>query len=144
MMTDEQKMQITKLRADGYGYIRVAQMLGISENTVKSFCRRNQLTGKVVMEIPKAQTISEEGVRLCLCCGGTVKQNPGRKEKRFCSDKCRMKWWNNNLDKVKHKAVYEYICPHCGSPFTVYGNSHRKYCSHECYVEDRFGGGQHE
>jgi endogenous inhibitor of DNA gyrase (YacG/DUF329 family) len=73
-----------------------------------------------------------------------VAQNSGRKEKKFCSDKCRMTWWNRHLDKVKRKAVYEYICPHCGKPFTVYGNSHRKYCSHECYVADRFGGGQDE
>ena len=25
----------------------------------------------------------------CLCCGVQVAQNPGRKEKKFCSDKCR-------------------------------------------------------
>jgi endogenous inhibitor of DNA gyrase (YacG/DUF329 family) len=143
-MTEEQKFQITKLRANGYGYIRVAQVLGISENTVKSFCRRNNLTGKAAVEIPKSQITVDEGIHLCMCCGVSVEQNPGKKEKKFCSDKCRMNWWNNNLDKVKRKAMYEYTCPHCGKQFTVYGNSHRKYCSHECYVDDRFGGGQDE
>ena len=29
----------------------------------------------------------------------------------------------------------------CGKPFTVYGNSKRKYCSHECYIRNRFKGG---
>jgi endogenous inhibitor of DNA gyrase (YacG/DUF329 family) len=143
-MTEEQKLQIIKLRADGYGYIRVAQMLGISENTVKSFCRRYNLTGKATVELTKTPILSGERIHLCMSCGVAVKQNPGRKEKKFCSDKCRMKWWNNNLDSVKRKAVYEYICPHCEKSFTVYGNSHRKYCSHECYVAERFGGVQDE
>ncbi len=39
-MTDKQKTQIVKLRAAGYGYGKIAQELGISVNTVKSFCRR--------------------------------------------------------------------------------------------------------
>lgn len=143
-MTEDQKLQIAKLRAGGYGYIRIAQVLGISENTVKSYCRRNNLTGKAAVEEPKAQIPVDEGIHYCLCCGVSVEQNPGRKVKKFCSDKCRMKWWNNNLGKVKRKAVYEYICLHCGKPFTVYGNSHRKYCSHECYVAERFGGGKDE
>ena len=34
------------------------------------------------------------------------------------------------------------ICPVCKKTFTVYGNANRKYCSHECYIEDRFGGGR--
>jgi uncharacterized protein YjcR len=142
-MTEEQKSQIKNLRIDGYGYIRIAQALGISENTVKSFCRRNNLIGKAV-KIPKEQLLVDEGKQLCLGCSIEVAQNSGRKVKKFCSDKCRMNWWNRHLDKVNRKAVYEYTCPHCNKSFTVYGNSHRKYCSHECYVADRFGGGQDE
>jgi endogenous inhibitor of DNA gyrase (YacG/DUF329 family) len=143
-MTKEQKLQIAKLRTDGYGYSRIAQTLDISVNTVKSFCRRNQLTGKTTVDIPKVQEQVAEGKHFCKYCGVSIEQNQGRKEKKFCSDKCRMKWWNNNLDKVKRKAVYEFTCPHCKKHFTVYGNSRRKYCSHECYVIDRFGGGQDE
>lgn len=41
------------------------------------------------------------------------------------------------MDTVKRKAVYAYTCPTCGSAFTVYGNSHRKYCCHEYYIADR-------
>ena len=44
------------------------------------------------------------------------------------------------MTMVKRKAIYEYTCPTCGSAFTAYGNSHRKYCCHECYIADRFGG----
>ena len=28
-----------------------------------------------------------------------------------------------------------------GREFTAYGNSRWKYCSHACYIKDRFGGG---
>lgn len=35
---------------------------------------------------------------------------------------------------MKRKAVYTYTCPACGKEFTVYGNSHRKFCSHACYI----------
>ena len=44
-MTDNQKSQIIKLRAAGNGYGKIAQTLGISLNTVKSFCRRNDING---------------------------------------------------------------------------------------------------
>lgn len=43
-MTNNQKAQIKKLRAAGNGYGKIAQTLGISLNTVKSFCRRNAIT----------------------------------------------------------------------------------------------------
>lgn len=81
-------------------------------------------------------------VHHCLCCGKEVVQPRGRKEKKFCSDKCRNKWWNSNLDKVNRKANYEFICPHCKKLFSAYGNKNRKYCSHACYIEDRFGGAE--
>lgn len=32
-------------------------------------------------------------------------------------------------------------CPHCGKEFHIYGDKRRKYCSHECYIADRFKGG---
>ena len=64
----------------------------------------------------------------------------GKKPKRFCSSRCRNKWWNSNLDKVNKKANYEFTCVRCHKTFTAYGNKGRKYCCHECYIADRFGG----
>ena len=49
-MTDNQKSQIIKLRAAGNGYGKIAQTLGISLNTVKSFCRRNDINGNTAIE----------------------------------------------------------------------------------------------
>ncbi|MCI8790782.1 MAG: RNA polymerase subunit sigma-70, partial [Lachnospiraceae bacterium] len=40
-MTDAEKEKIRFLRMEGLGYGAVAERLGLSENTVKSYCRRN-------------------------------------------------------------------------------------------------------
>lgn len=136
-MTDAQKIRIGNLREAGYGYKKIADDMGLSENTVKTYCRRHGLGGYLAKE--KNSELQEK--HLCLCCGVLVEQAPGRKEKKFCSDRCRNKWWNSHLDKVERKANYDFICPCCKKPFTAYGNKNRKYCSHECYIADRFGGG---
>ena len=132
-MTDNQKQQITAMRESGNGYKRIAQAIGLSENTVKSFCKRNNVnTSGCAVSLPSENA--------CKCCGKKVPQVQGRKQKKFCSDHCRMKWWNSHLDLVNRKANYEFVCPVCKSSYTAYGNKNRKYCSHECYIEDRFGG----
>jgi hypothetical protein len=66
-------------------------------------------------------------------------KTPAGRRKKFCSDECRVKWWNAHQNQVSRKAVYEFTCAYCGKSFTVYGNNHRKYCSHDCYIKDRFG-----
>lgn len=50
-MTDEQKQKIIALRRDGAGYGRIAAAVGISINTVKSFCRQHSLAAKTVVTI---------------------------------------------------------------------------------------------
>lgn len=125
-----QKQQIIALRRAGAGYGRIAMQLQISINTVKSFCRRHSLAART------------DGA-VCEQCGKPVVQNPGRKRKRFCCDGCRNKWWNTHLELVKRKTVYTFTCPNCGKKFSVYGNSHRKFCSHACYISYRFGGVRH-
>lgn len=139
-MTDAQKIQIGKLRGAGLGYKKIAEQMGLSENTVKTYCRRHGLGGNMT----HLQNVTQNEEHHCLCCGKPVQQTPGRKEKKFCSDRCRNKWWNSHLDKVERKANYEFVCPCCKKPFTAYGNKNRKYCSHECYIADRFGGGTHD
>lgn len=140
-MTDEQKIQIEEMRKYGLGYVRIAQRLGISENTVKSFCRRNNLAGNATEQAVAAEQKAHcNSVRPCKNCGAPVLQDPKRKPKLFCCDACRNKWWNSHLYLVKRKAMYEYTCPNCGKKFSAYGNANRKYCCHECYIEDRFGG----
>ena len=130
-MTEEQKQKVRQLRAQGFGYIKVSKELGISESTIKSFCRRD----KQPLNTP---------LYFCNCCGKPVEQNPKRKEKKFCSDACRMKWWNSHRDKVDHRAMKKRACLFCGTEFSVYSTADKKYCSHNCYISFRFGGGSRE
>ena len=129
-LTEIEKTEIRRQRIEGVGYLRIANSMGISVNTIRSFCKRNDLAGRAR---------KKDGVQPCKCCGSPVRQNPGRKEKKFCSDECRVKWWNAHQNQVNRNAVYEFTCAHCGKSFTAYGNDHRKYCSHDCYIKDRFG-----
>ena len=133
-MTEEQKKQIIRLRKKGCGYTAVANKVGISKDTVKSFCRRNGLAGEMAVS-------AETQVPGCRECGKPLQQRLGMKPRVFCCDECRIKWWHEHPDKIKQRAVYSFTCAGCGKPFTAYGNSKRKYCSHECYVRSRFKGG---
>lgn len=134
-MTVEQKEQILKLRSKGLGYVRIAREMGISENTIKSFCRRN---AKLESENAAHLVSSHLPKHFCLQCGIEVAQSAGRKEKKFCSDRCRRNWWNAHPDKLNRQKMHRYQCLCCGREFEVYGNSGRKYCSHDCYIAARF------
>lgn len=133
-MNSEQKNRIEKLRGEGLGYSSIAALLGLSKNTVKSHCQRNHLSGGTAEDVPR------DIKSFCKQCGKPIRQVPGKKTMKFCSDACRTVWWNSPPEAVGRKAVYAFTCPSCHKEFTAYGNANRKYCSHECYIADRFGG----
>jgi endogenous inhibitor of DNA gyrase (YacG/DUF329 family) len=131
-MKSSQKEQIKKLRGAGCGYGGIAKALCLPENTVKSYCKRHGLGG-YAGNIVKAN----DGI-YCRCCFKPLEQIPGYKQRKFCSDECRTKWWNAHPELVSRKAIYRFVCPVCGKEFESYGNAGRKFCSHECYVAQRF------
>lgn len=74
----------------------------------------------------------------CLQCGKEVAQAPGRKKKKFCSDVCRSKWWAAHPEQIRHRSNRTINCAFCGKAFQIHGEQRRKYCSHDCYIKDRF------
>jgi endogenous inhibitor of DNA gyrase (YacG/DUF329 family) len=134
-MTNEQKEAIRFMRDGGIGYTKIAKKLSLSENTVKSFCKRHQLGG---IAAAQPETNSAVGI-FCLNCGKPLVPGIGKKPRKFCSDECRITWWNSHPESVKKKAVYRLTCTGCGKPFESYGNKSRHYCCHACYIADRFG-----
>lgn len=130
-MTKQQREKIITMRGEGFSYSKISKALGVSENTVKSFCRRNNL-GRSYIETG----FQRDGV-FCRQCGTLLTQTAGVKQKKFCSDKCRMAWWNSHPEAVKRKALYTFICPICGREFESYGNIKRKYCSRTCYGKSK-------
>ena len=137
-MNENEKNKIIKLRAAGAGYVKIAREMGMSVNTVKSFCRRKNIN---------AETASDFSVKYsgetttCVNCGRVIQQIAKQKPRKYCCDQCRNQYWARNLDKVKRKAYYKLQCRHCGKEFQIYGDRNRKYCSHACYIADRFNGG---
>ena len=136
-MTNEQKYQIAELRQFGYGYASIADALGLTKNQVSAYCRRAGLTGTKAA----VGTTDVHASNCCRNCGKPLMQVAGRKPVKFCSDACRIHWWNTHPDAVDKKAFYDFTCACCGKPFRAYGNSQRKYCCHACYVQARFQGG---
>lgn len=124
-MTEEEKTKIHELREQGLGYKRIAAELGMKLSSVQSFIKRNKA------ENPLIGTCKE--------CGAQIKSTKGKKKKKFCSDRCRMRWWNAHRDSVKHRNSSVVKCRLCGAEFITFGSSKRVYCSHECYVRDRRG-----
>ena len=70
-MTSEEKSRLSAMRKAGRSYTEIAAELGISKNTIKTFCRRNGLTSEVEsapVEVIPAPTTE----RLCPHCGKPV------------------------------------------------------------------------
>ena len=123
-MTNSQKERINHMRQDGESYAAIADALGLSRNTVKSFYLRNT---RVDPSENKA-TAASKGV--CDQCGKSFALCPGHRQRRFCSAQCRMVWWNAHRDLLKSNAKVENTCACCGKRFMGYVRQQRKYCSH--------------
>ncbi len=127
-MTQEEKMAVNALRATGLGYKAIASKLLISQNTVKSYLRKHDT------EIDKSKSKSNN-ISLCLNCGKKLIMTPHKKKRKFCSDKCRLSYWNSHRELIKHRNTL--LCRGCGKEFTS-SSKNRLYCSHACYITKRF------
>lgn len=129
-MTNEQKETLALLRLEGFGYTSISKTVGLSVNTVKSYCRRNALPCE------KADSCSSGEKKsyplYCRYCGKLLNQKPASKPRKFCSDKCRLAWWNSHPAEVNRKAYYTFVCAHCGKTYKVYGRKSSKFCSQSC------------
>lgn len=133
-MTETHAKRITEMRANGLGYTTIASRLELSKDCVRSFCRTHGLGGKRSQtHVPK-----NLGDDYCKMCGKHMVHTKGKRKRQFCSDECRMDWWNSHQDQVNRKAYYQFTCACCGKSFTAYGNSKRTFCSHECYIKARY------
>lgn len=133
-MNSVQKEHIRELRKQGESYAKIANALGISINTIKSYCRRNNLTSKTCVK----PVGSPGGGAYCQKCGKKLVMKPNQKPQKFCSYNCRMAWWKKHPELINKRAIYHFVCAYCGKDFNSYGNKKRKYCSHPCYIKDRF------
>ena len=131
-MTNTQKQTIMDMRRRGMSFNAIAAVHRLSANTIKSFCRREN--------IDIQSNLDDDERKLCKNCGAPLMHHPGSKKKTFCRDKCRYAWWNKNRGWTGVKSAYRLTCFHCGTEFDS-KNKKRKYCGRECYIRSRNGEG---
>ena len=111
-MTTEQKLEIDKMRKVGYSMQTISDELQIPVGTIKSYLSRRNPAPR------------------CAYCNQVIPREMHRKNKRFCSDRCRNAWWRNNCNASK--TAVKVVCPVCGTAFTSFPSKHQTYCSKAC------------
>ncbi len=141
-MTEYQAQQIRDFRMRGAGYKAIASVTGLSRDVVRNYCKSHGLDG-FAEELTVNMTEQIKKGLACQNCGAPLVRPHTGRPRRYCSDKCRFAWWTAHSAELRvgSKANYTFTCARCGREFTAYGNKHRKYCSHDCYVQDRFFSG---
>ena len=146
-MTEEEKNTVRSLREQGYGYKTISNITGIHRETIKSHLKRHpceigsapprpsQCQIKMKTETKKVEAPQGAEIVPCKQCGEPF--IPKRKGTLFCCDECRHKWWGKN--KYKEGTPHTFKCLNCGKEFQANVVKDRKYCSHDCYIEARFG-----
>ena len=129
-MTREEKNTVRQMREQGQSYNRIAHIMGLSLNTVKTFCQRHVRSNIVEPSPPHPDGH-------CKQCGQPYIQREKTKKRLFCSDACRLTWWKLHPDQMRRKAFYNLTCAHCGQPFQSYGDCERQYCGRPCYAAAR-------
>jgi len=128
-VTVEEKKLLLELKKSGMGYKRISAFTGLPLGTVRTFFYRQASQNDIT-------------VPLCQQCGNPLKTGTVKRERRFCSDHCRMRWWAEHKDQMNCIAGKHLICPWCNKEFVVYGKKKRVYCSRDCYAAARKAKGE--
>ena len=139
-MTEQQKITIRNLREQNFSYIAIARAMSLTVSTIKSYCQRSGLAGNRKGAFKSQLDNLKALPTFCRCCGSQIIQKEKVKHRIFCSDECRVIWWNSHLELVKRRNPHTDRCICCGNEFTWHGSKVRKFCSHACYIKHRYEG----
>ena len=120
-MTKTQTDLIIKMRRELRTYSEIAIEVGLSVNTIKSFCYRHEL---------HTSAIKKDSGK-CVNCG---KQLPTKRTRprMYCSPACRVMYWRKHRDNKSEKLI-ESECAICGKKIYDYASAKRKFCSRKCF-----------
>lgn len=103
--TELDRLKICEFRTEGRSYDEIAKSLGISKKDVEAFCRRHRIGGTPLEYELNILAGIQNGTR-CRNCGLPIK-TPG-KNKRFCSERCRHRYWyRRHYGNLKGKTEEE-------------------------------------
>ena len=103
-MNKQQKTIIETLRKENYPYRLIAEKLDLNINTVKSYCKRH---GIVPINKSRKKKTEKTVLSICTFCGKPISNDWNRAHKRFCSDKCRTSYWNEQKGRAGQTKVPE-------------------------------------
>ena len=105
IMNNKDKAHIKTLRQAGYSYRQIADTLNLKLSTVKNHCLRHDIHPASDVSCEK---VSRPAYKLCPCCNELFVVDT-KHDKRFCSDKCRYKYWKREKDyETEFAAEAEY------------------------------------
>jgi len=138
-MTQEQESLVRELRVQGVGYMAIAKAIGLTRDQVRNYSVRHNLGGFGTNPRVNVEELLKNR-QCCQYCGKTYENASTGRPRRFCNDSCRRNWWQKNPEAHQRKESAKYLirCERCGVDFISYGNKMRKYCSHNCYIKQRF------
>ena len=88
-MTPLQEQRITELRQQNFSYRYIGEQVDMPLNTVKSICRRRGIESFG----PRKRKVEKKRSALCHNCLCYLDHKGDARDRRFCSDACRMEWW---------------------------------------------------
>ena len=130
-MDKRQIEEIQVLRKNGKSMGQISKETGIPVSTVKSHFRRHGTFHDGMAKSSPGAT--------CTQCGKALKSKGRGKPKRFCCEPCRRTWWKENTALSEAASKHQVTCATCGKSFGSFKSRNRKYCSHECFIKNRFG-----
>ena len=106
-MTEYEKMKIPELRASGMGYKAIANVLGLSRDAVRGFCRKYGLNGN-------AEVMQKNNVLT-----GSIEMN--KPEDLYCRSKYRATFvpenfkdrFENDVPKLMYENMFLKVMLHC-------------------------------
>ena len=101
-MTNEQRIRIRELRAQGFGYTSIAKAVGLSKDSVKAFCRNHGLAG-----IKAEYQITAEGRTATYTTTITVLDYAVPSIRQFSAERCNSDGSAAQLDGTKVRYSFQ-------------------------------------
>lgn len=139
-LTEEQKMEVLKLRDAGIGYLVIANRIGVGRDKVRDYCRTKaarESADRIGVSISTSERnalVTKAKLYTCKHCQCSFyKRDSDISSATYCSSECQKEHRNKKRRETREKK--ESICRACGKTFVRTGN--QTYCSKECRYEVR-------
>lgn len=134
-LTDGQKLKVIQLRAQGYGYKKIANELGATRDQVRGYLNTHaahELAGEKRLTIEGVKKVYKKPLKEYTCkhCNNKYfKKDSDIGSTVFCSSTCKIE----TSEERKQEAIERKTktCARCGERFISH-NGMQKYCSNKC------------